>query len=360
MPVEKETRINTPEVETSSEYAQILKPHEFLLALNEDISQAKEQIKIRTMHAEPGHSINLIFHQLKTAAKRGVNVQMQIDGFTEMIIDQKPTAYPMIDKAEKDYNQFLRNLQEKLFSELASEKSSQVYITNSATKFMKTLPMIGRDHRKIITIDGKVTYFGGINLSDHMFNRVEFMARIENTNIIHELDNFFDGKYPVDENHMIECNESNYLIQDSGKSNLNLIHKTTINYISNSQHRINMASQFPPGVHLINPVRRALERGVEVNFLATDANHNLLTKFVERPYRKVFGKAVGNINFVPPKTNLPVHVKLLIVDDKCALFGSHNIAIDILDRCKTAELSLLSKDPKIVEPLNQFFEETVK
>lgn len=138
----KEVAISTsrPEVDTSnSEPVQVLDTREFLLSLNDDISKAEKNINIRTMHAEPGHSVNLIFHNLKAASERGVNVNMQVDGYTEMVTDQKVDILPVVNQDEGDYLALLRAQQKELFKSLSEEDGSQVQVTNKAGGIGKLL-----------------------------------------------------------------------------------------------------------------------------------------------------------------------------------------------------------------------------
>ena len=50
-----------------------------------------------------------------------------------------------------------------------------------AGPFFRRLPV--RNHRKLVTIDGQVAYFGGLNFSDHNFGWHDLMLRVEDAHV---------------------------------------------------------------------------------------------------------------------------------------------------------------------------------
>lgn len=112
------------------------------------LEQAKEYIFLEFFIVEEGHMWGKILEVLAKKAAEGVEVRMMYDGTCEFTL--LPRNYP------KKLNEL--GIQCKVFS--------------------PAIPLISthynyRDHRKILVIDGKVGFTGGVNLADEYINLVE-------------------------------------------------------------------------------------------------------------------------------------------------------------------------------------------
>ena len=117
-------------------------------AMVEDLKQARDFIFMEFFIVEEGYMWGRILKILEEKAREGVEVRVMYDGTCALF--RLPYRYPrMLEKL---------GIQCKMFAPLRPMVSTHYN---------------NRDHRKILVIDGKVAYTGGVNLADEYVNRVE-------------------------------------------------------------------------------------------------------------------------------------------------------------------------------------------
>lgn len=114
----------------------------------EDIKKAKEFIFLEFFIMKQGDMFDTIIDALEERAKAGVHVRLIYDDMG--CIDEFP-------------RHFYKTLQ---------EKGIHVACFNPFRPFLSII-MNNRDHRKIVVIDGKVAYTGGLNIADEYINTIE-------------------------------------------------------------------------------------------------------------------------------------------------------------------------------------------
>lgn len=114
----------------------------------EDIKQAKEFIFLEFFIMKQGIMFDTLVDALEERAKAGVHVRLIYDDMG--CIDEFPRY-------------FYKDLQ---------KKGIHVACFNPFRPFLSII-MNNRDHRKILVIDGKVAYNGGVNIADEYINAIE-------------------------------------------------------------------------------------------------------------------------------------------------------------------------------------------
>lgn len=112
-----------------------------------DLKNAKEFIFLEYFIIDEGYMWDTILDILKQKVKEGVEVRLIYDGFG--CLTTLPHNY------DKKINSF--GIKCRIFNEI---------------KPMITFKVNNRDHRKILIIDGKYGYTGGINLADEYINKI--------------------------------------------------------------------------------------------------------------------------------------------------------------------------------------------
>ncbi|MGN1399153.1 MAG: cardiolipin synthase [Erysipelotrichaceae bacterium] len=117
-------------------------------AMMQELQKAEKYIFMEYFILEEGYMWGKVLEVLSEKVKAGVDVRVMYDGTCE--ISLLPAKYP------------------KLLAKLGIK----------AKAFSPILPIVSshynyRDHRKILVIDGKVAFNGGINLADEYINRIE-------------------------------------------------------------------------------------------------------------------------------------------------------------------------------------------
>lgn len=114
----------------------------------EELKKAKHYIFLEYFIVEQGEMWNAILEILKEKAAAGVEVRVMYDGMCSLT--QLPYRYP---RKLKKYG-----IKAKMFAPIVP--------------FLSTTQN-NRDHRKILVIDGRMAYTGGVNLADEYINQKE-------------------------------------------------------------------------------------------------------------------------------------------------------------------------------------------
>ena len=119
-----------------------------LEAMLEDLRTAKDFIFLEFFIIEEGYMWGRVLKVLEDKAREGVEVRVMYDGTCALF--RLPYRYPeMLKKL---------GIQCKMFSPIRPMISAHYN---------------NRDHRKILVVDGRVAYTGGVNLADEYVNKIE-------------------------------------------------------------------------------------------------------------------------------------------------------------------------------------------
>ncbi|MBQ9180265.1 MAG: cardiolipin synthase, partial [Firmicutes bacterium] len=128
-------------------------------AMLEELEKAEKFIFMEYFIIEEGYMWGRILDVLTRKAREGVDVRVMYDGMCEM--STLPPNYWKLLQAE--------GIKAKAFSPIKPLVSSHYNY---------------RDHRKILVIDGKTAFNGGVNLADEYINRIERFGHWKDTAIM--------------------------------------------------------------------------------------------------------------------------------------------------------------------------------
>ena len=342
----------SPEEFKFAEYeTKVLSPMEFLRDFRYEAERAGDSIFLQSMHIEAGHAINSIFDSLNKASRRGIKVEVKIDGYSELICDEKLSNFPIFPEKDRHFRNWRINEKERLFSDLNKE-GGRAEVINKAEVLNRLLYFANRDHRKIAFIDG-IAYLGGINLSDPMFSSYDFLVKIENPDVVGGLrlafSPYFEKTNP--KGAAFRCDDENLLLYTNGSPE---IYNRGLELIKNANERVIISSQFAPDRQIARLLKEKVSQGVETQVMVTSPNGNSgMSNFVERikagGVKRLEGAAVFEAQ------GIKNHMKLLVADHT-ALIGSHNITTSLSDKLRTKELSLLTSNENLVNALVDYFD----
>lgn len=128
-------------------------------AMLEELEKAEKYIFMEYFIIEEGYMWGRILDVLQRKAKEGVEVRVMYDGMCEL--SNLPVNYRKLLGAQ--------GIKAKTFSRLIPVFSSHYNY---------------RDHRKILVIDGKVAFNGGVNLADEYINHIERFGHWKDTAVM--------------------------------------------------------------------------------------------------------------------------------------------------------------------------------
>lgn len=282
-------------------------------AMIESMKKAKESILLETYIFEKGEIGAKILETLKKAIDRGVDVKVIVDGIGEWY------SFPLIGTQLKKYNiPYTKFLPPKLYP---------------------FSPLINlRNHRKILVVDGKVAYTGGINIRDrHVISKykknsikdVHFKLRgpiVEQLEQIFFEDWFFctgekikKMRLPPEPKGKAIC-RSITVGPDDDLNSLNILLVGAISVAK--EYLYIMTPYFIPSREIIGALQSAALRGVDVKIILPIKNN---LPYVHWATRNMLWELLMHnvkIYYQPPPF---CHSKLFVMDNYYSIIGSANI-----------------------------------
>lgn len=330
---------------------QILEGANFLIDQFSEIQIAQNRIWIQTMALEAGHFSNLLSHKLIGAKKRGVDVKLVYDAFSDYVTDNTFNHLPLPRKEDREFKRFLLEQNRDLLELL--RKHFQVTETNLPPKIISMTPfpgILGRDHKKISIIDG-VAYIGGINLANLDPKRFDFMLKTDNSRIVEVLASIFEQSFteqPMPDASYV-CDPHNTLLVDSGKPFRSTIMQSAYEAVGKENENITLISPFLPTGHFRKLLNQAVKRGVNVEVITSEINQLGFT-----PRLSQFVHNLGQIEPLFSILRYPgiVHAKALMFGNHSAMVGSHNFD-ELFVKLGTEEIALFTTQPEILSQLSE-------
>lgn len=237
-----------------------------------------------------------------------------------------------------------------------------------------------RNHRKIVVIDGKVGFTGGINIGDEYVGRSKF-GYWRDTHIMVKgdfvyglqavfLDDFatikeaneeffyygddFDEFFPETEGGEGKLMQ---LVKSGPDSEFPAIEQAIIKMINIAKDHIYITTPyFIPSESIINSLKIAALSGVDVHILFPARYDHILVYFASRTYLEDLIKTGVSVHFYNPKGF--IHAKTTSVDGKICTIGTANM--DIRSYVLNYEINAVIYDEEITEQLENLFFQDLK
>ena len=305
------------------------------------IANAKREVVMETFILFED-KVGLQLHEsLVAAARRGVQVDVTIDGFGS------PNLSP----------QFISTL---------CEAGVRLHVFEPGkTVFGARVSLLRRMHRKIVVVDAETAFVGGINYSaDHLGDfgpeaKQDFSVEIRGP-LVAEIHRFTHGALASGMRYQrqrqwwrrrkqlrstpqdlpqVGTAEAMFVTRDNGV-HLNDIEQHYRIAIRAARKRVIIANAyFFPGYRLIKEMRKAVRRGVEVNLILQGMPDMQIVKTAASMLYRYLTK--GGVK-VYEYTDKPLHGKVAVADDEWATVGSSNL--DPLSLSLNLEANVVIRD----------------
>ena len=225
-----------------------------------------------------------------------------------------------------------------------------------------------RNHRKIVVIDGKIAYTGGINIGDEYLGKNKKLGFWRDTHMKIEgeavymiqltflLDWYFATKQKAfDEKYFPSikyCGDSLVQIVASGPdSDFEAIHIAYFTAITQAKKRIYIQTPyFIPDESILVALKTAILSGVEVKIIFPKLPDHKIVHLASMSYFEELLKAGGKIYLYQ---NGFIHSKVLIIDDDIVSLGSTNV--DLRSFMINFEMNAFIYDEVVVKRLEEDF-----
>lgn len=298
---------------------------EMFAEMLEDLKSAKEFIFLEFFIMHPGIMYNSIIDILEQKAKEGVHVRMIYDDFG-----------------------CIRNFPSRFYKQL-QKKGIHCACFNPFRPSLDVI-MNNRDHRKILVIDGKIAYTGGINLADEYINEVERFGYWKDagirltgeavwsfTTMFLEMwsyitksnENFMRYKVTEDDSLEIKQEENNAkkgFVQPFGDSPFDKKYVGEAVYLNLINHACKYVYIFTPylilSTELITALINAAGAGVDVRIVTPGIPDKKMVYLVTQAnYETLIRGGVKIFQYTPGF----IHAKCFVVDDRYACVGTINL-----------------------------------
>jgi len=309
----------------------LIDSNEFWSSLQKDIQASKNYIYIQTLSFEGDKVGKMLSDELLSSQAKDVRVL--VDYYTKYVLSDRflyrPKNYFNSDLQIENTNTL------KMFEEL-NRTGIQVKFTNPVGFLLMNFP--ARNHKKMVLIDGHISYIGGINFSDHNFEWHDLMLRIDCPDVAAFLKKDFLSSWQGLHVYSEKTFKNLQLYIYDGHSNEKNF-QTLFEIIENAKRTIFIESpyiSFP----FYEKLRTVRKRGVNITLVTPEDNNR---KSIAR-YTLWEAKNSG-IDLQLYQPGMP-HAKAMLIDDHILILGSTNF--DFISYSVEQELAAIITEENII------------
>jgi len=279
-------------------------------------------------------------------AAAGVDVRFLVDHYSDVIADD---VLPVLVHRRAQ----LRTERTRTAALLQRLRDAGVVVRRTAPVGRWWQYLLHRDHRKLVVVDDRVAFVGGLNVSDHNFTWRDFMVEITGP-LAADLGAVFAASWasaPLDrDGERTPGRMLGDVVVDDGPGR-GVIADEVLALVAGATRSIVLESPSLLGDDLERALVRAADRGVHVIVVAP-ARHNraVFRLWSAETFRRLQHPNVTVYRY--EGSGGMTHAKLLLVDDTVATFGSSNFFR--LEAITQRELNVFTDDPACVRALSAY------
>ncbi len=356
-----QSELRNPELYLEPRKPEIQTPLEFAGDFARSARTSRKRAWAQCMDVETGHAPSIILNSLVVAAARGVDARVVMDQFSEVMINDRIGYIPKHGQ-EKTRQKITAQADADMFGAFR-KNGGEITVTNPTT-LGRFFPFTGRNHMKIFIAD-HVAWFGGVNVASDHFQKADFMVKFYDPRIVGQLAEVFQevNKSRPDADYKAQINDRYAVLVDKGDRGKSIILEETVRMIGKAEDHIRYVSQLPPSGIILDSLIKQAREGVNVDVLLPsienlDSNSVPFGFLMKRSYNKFLQKVSGISNVRAYHFNDnegKVHAKMLTVDGRVALWGSHNLD-EAGVKVGTQEVSMTTTDTDLIQGLNTWYD----
>jgi len=314
---------------------------EFWNSLCQDINQAEDKIYLQTMSFE-GDSVGKKLADLLISSS-ATDKRLCVDSYSRFVINDT-FLYPF-----SYFDRSLRKeaIETKEILKSFPSKGVQLCYTNPLGPCAIYYP--ARNHKKLVVIDDRICYLGGINFCEHNFQWMDMMLRIEDPQMASFLSQDFLATWQQkNQSKSASFGESQLFLLNGSHSEQEFTQITEMmGAAKRSLHVLTPYITFP----FLDVLQKIADQGKEVTLIIPGKNNKpIIDYYLQYTLRH------SNIK-LRVLTDQMFHLKAVLIDDHSLLTGSYNY--DFVGRWVQQEAMIMTKDKPVIdrfqkEVLNDF------
>ena len=303
---------------------------EFMTALSARAQEAKESLYVQAMTFEGDAAGEELIHLMLQSPAR--DKRLIIDSFSKAVVSDH-FVFGLKYLRDPNFKGEVKNTYRLLAK--AEANGIKVKFVNPTGPLMLRYPL--RNHKKMMVVDGRYSYLGGINFSDHNFEWHDMMLEMEDLSI---------GK-AIRADFLTTWNGSNQSLKENLKGHqlffLNGVRSKSLyeeffDILRQAQSKITVISPYV-SEPLLPELQSIAESGVEVSIISPKENNKgLFFDFLLSQSKKGFFKLFHHPGMF--------HLKAILIDSDKLVFGSSNY--DLISYHFEQEVVMITEDRAIV------------
>jgi cardiolipin synthase len=313
----------------------------FVTALRAEARACRESLDVQFSTFEGDDSGQDFAQVLLECADRGVEVRLTVDHYSDVVLsDFHPLLVHRLPEMRQE-----RVRTHALFDRL---RDHSVGVRRTAPPGALGRYLLFRDHKKLVILDDRVAFVGGINVSDHNFGWHDLMVRIEGP-LVADLAADYRSSWDGDTVALADARPDGDFVLNHNAARESVLEEL-MRMIAGARETLVIESPYLLGDRLEREIVRAAQRGVQVTLIVPDrANRGIVRLWRRRTLQRFQHPNIALLGY--RATGGMLHAKFAIADGRRATFGSFNM-FELESRTQK-ELNVFTDDPSLVEQLAQ-------
>jgi len=309
----------------------------FVEALRAELAHCHESLWVQFSTFEGDASGTELADLLLAQAARGVDVRLLVDHYSDVIVND---ILPSVVQRRRA----LDAGRTRTAALLARLEAGGVGVRRTAPPGRFRRYLLYRDHKKMVVVDGRVAFVGGLNVSDHNYAWRDFMVRIEGP-LATDVASDFAATWDARRVSLDRSGPGDFALnQAPGRASIG---EEVVAMIGRAQRTIVLESPSLLGDRVEAALVAAARRGVDVTLIAPARHNRWIFRVWVRATHRRLARVRVTIHGYRGSGGM-THAKLLLVDDR-ASFGSYNFFE--LEGLTQKELNIFTADPTLVTQL---------
>ena len=293
--------------------------------------ESKESLLIQAMTFEGDNAGRWLIDIMKSCSAK--DKRLLVDSYSKVVINDH------FVKSLKYLNDSTFRNEVKATSKLIEEARNadiQVKFTNPVGFFGQKYPL--RNHKKMVVVDGRTSFLGGVNFSDHNFSWHDMMVELHDDKLGESLVSDFDTTWSGRNQSTTTKTDEGELYFFNGIKSQSL-YRDFFKHIEGAKKAVQIISPYI-SEPLLGVLRSVAANGVEIMIVSPQENNKSIFKnIILSEQRKGY--------FQLKRYSGMSHMKAILIDDNKLIFGSSNY--DLVSYYFEQEVVFVSEDETLIQ-----------